>query len=210
MDCIASLFQKLFIILFLVSQINAFCIENKNRHTATVEVKGFYKTDLETGYSTCCHYKTCGGSREKSLQVWIDIAGALNIISLQADGCAIIFEDMTMWNWPKTSILPSQPYSVSYKPDLKVEEQCTWNMECQEPYISYSGKRSVHFLATADPQYWIPDGSPVKVVPDRTLASMEQMMGNSNDMRGALVAGDLTEWADYYWANYDAYNSAII
>ena len=53
-------------------------------------------------------------------------------------------------------------------------------------------------LATADPQYWIPDGDPLNVAADEIL---DTVMGvrrtGAPGVRGIIIAGDLTQDADF-------------
>ncbi|ACD90912.1 metallophosphoesterase [Chlorobium limicola DSM 245] len=74
-------------------------------------------------------------------------------------------------------------------------------------FFPFSGKASVHFLATADPQY-DNGNSAVNQQANKTLLTMLASIKCNNDIKGIIVAGDLTQNSRIY-DEFSWYNNAL-
>lgn len=79
---------------------------------------------------------------------------------------------------------------------------------CRHNFVfPFSGKASVHFLATADPQY-DNGNSAVNQQANKTLLTMLASIKCNNDIKGIIVAGDLTQNSRIY-DEFSWYNNAL-
>lgn len=126
--------------------------------------------------------KSCNpsGKRDQLLQVWMETDDDfLCILNLQAGGYAL-FEEVT------SEYINTKEFKCStYKYDkTKIAEV---------PYgVGRNGNRDIHFLVTADPQY--DNSNPTRNnVASNTTKEMKKRLNSTEDIRGIIVAGDLTQ-----------------
>ncbi|QRN99367.1 discoidin domain-containing protein [Archangium violaceum] len=168
--------------LFAPGLASAFCVYNEVGTNANVKVpEGDFSTNLSPGTNGCCNWgeKSCNpsGSREAMLRAQIE-AGSFNcVVAMQAGGYALIQqEDRSHLG------LPPNYYCVSYNYNHQLVSQSNYGIGAQT--------RDVRFLITGDPQY---QNSGDNTRADQTLASMINTLSGNWQVRGVVVAGDLTQ-----------------
>ncbi|WP_257448678.1 galactose-binding domain-containing protein [Archangium lipolyticum] len=161
---------------------SAFCVYNDTQTGANSRVlEGDFSKDIPAGDNRCCHWseKSCNpsGSREAMLRAQLGTGSFTCVVALQAGGYARIQqEDRSHLG------LPPNYYCVSYDYNHGLVSQSNHGIGAQT--------RNVRFLITGDPQY--KNGGDNSRA-DRTLASMINTLRYNSQVRGVVVAGDLTQ-----------------
>ena len=178
----------------------SFCVYNKSSIPIKAwEDPGDFSKEIKPGKNECCNWgnKDCNpsGERTATLMLWINSKDEDShfsaILPMQAGGYAVVKEE----DRSRLKVTRKNLYVESYTWDNK--------LVVRSPYGINANKRDVHFLVTADPQYFKyyheeknRDNS------DRTLNYMVRRLQGSCtsttylgncEIRGFIVAGDLTQ-----------------
>ncbi|MCC3475853.1 MULTISPECIES: metallophosphoesterase [unclassified Microcoleus] len=176
---------------FTSSPARAFNIYNYSSVSVQAKVPdGDFVQKIPPGENRACNWSNKGcnpsGGREAMLQVWIETdRDFLCILPLQAGGYATIEEVRNSGANRNDLKCKTHYFGHSRYPDH--------TLTANTPYAAGGlYPRNIHFLATADPQY--DNGNkPKKEVADKVLQEMKSRLKSTNDIRGIIVAGDLTQ-----------------
>lgn len=189
----------------------AFAVYNRTgqKMTATVTAGGSWSSTISAGSDAACPWyeKVCtGGSRGTELTLDIRLGWFMCVITMTSDGYVHVFEDERagiQFNGQPAfpGDYPKNYRCVSRRADDSAVAILPPGVRDQYDYPV--PERHVRFMATADPQFNT-EGKNEK--PWTLAADLLKKMGErlKGDMRGILVAGDLTsstqkqEWDAYY------------
>lgn len=170
--------------LLIPGSASAFCIYNASGIQISARVlQGDFKKEISKGGNACCHWsnRDCNpdGKVDSHLTVQIETDLFNCVLPMQAGGYARFYQE------GRSHLgLPADNYCVTYNADDKQHADSRRRGRTED--------RNVRFLVTADPQY---DNSDIKSkkVSDQTLESMIRLLRDNSQVRGIVIAGDLTQ-----------------
>ncbi|WP_426751553.1 discoidin domain-containing protein [Myxococcus sp. Y35] len=161
---------------------SAFCLYNSINASADVKVLGGdFSSNVSAGANACCHWsnKDCNpaGTQGAMLRAQFEVGTFNCVVPLQAGGYASVEqEDRSHLR------LPPNYYCKSFTHDHQLIYQSNYG-------VGFT-KRDVRFLVTGDPQY---QNSGDNSTANQTLATMVNAISQNPQVRGMVVAGDLTQ-----------------
>ncbi len=170
------------LLLLLPGTAPAFCLYNSVNATANVKVLGGdFHSNVSAGNNACCHWSNRGcnpaGTQGAMLRAQFEVGTFNCVLPLQAGGYATVeMEDRTQMG------LPVNYYCRSYTHDHRLISESNYG-------VGFT-KRDVRFLVTGDPQY---QNSADNSNADHTLSAMVNSIVYTPQIRGMVVAGDLTQ-----------------
>lgn len=168
---------------------------------------GFEDEVIAANTNKACNWRwsKCNPSeqRDKVLRADIEIAAKRFAcrVHVRAGGWVSVYQHSRTYAGLRATMSKEYSCVARYQPEGGSEV-----VDDREPRYVGDPTRHVSWLATGDPQYQNGDDDR-RVTSDRTLSMMNYFLERANTLRGALVAGDLTqnsraidEFGDYRWA----------
>jgi hypothetical protein len=168
-----------------------------------------FEKDIAPGDNEGCSYKVedCGnGDRDKAFRLTVTVGGDIRFacdVAMKAGGFVSV-------RVRRRTYQPSMSSErLEYYCDSRYDHDGTEDQIDVEPHFIGQIERNIGFTVTGDPQYDNGDGegSTAWNNADATLNAMRGFFNNPT-VRGALVAGDLTQWSRPI-DEWKAYRSAI-
>jgi hypothetical protein len=181
----------------------AFCVYNDTGGAVSAHVHdGNFGANVAAGGNACCNWSngSCNPSRQRTnvQTVQIETDSFICYLPMQSGGYATVEQQ------DRSALgLPPNLYCASYDVDGT-------RRAVSDPFVDRglgADARDVRFLVTADPQY--DNANPTRNDgANQTFQTIRSSLINDDEVRGVLIAGDLTQNAEPT-PEYSAYQSAI-
>ncbi len=193
---------RILALLLVVTTAHAYVIHNETRRTVTIVVGDFDPVACAPGENVSRSWEGFADSRDERLRVRITCDSFQSDVTLYANGWIDITEVV------EAEGMPAQLAVHSYfRPDTSADRVLMVDSDAR---LSVPEARQVAFLITGDTQYNQHDRSNQEVrkyLSDATVRELRDRFDSDPNIRGILVAGDLTQFA--VESEFEEYTEAI-